>query len=325
MYIQSKFLFFIGLICGISLLNSPLQAQVKQAQKRIKQKKYEQALDLLVLALENKSEEIQALHELSLLYQVAEFEQKNLAQAYIYSSRCIALVKTLKDKERIALQKKGMGLQHLEQERNKLNAQAYSIVMKTPSLGSLDTFINVFDIRNNIQNKEAHHLRHQLAFVNTQAQGTWAAYERFHSLYGEYTPKFSPYIDTTLQIEMFEAYIRQHGWYAFGNFAVKYPQNLYVQDSTAAIKFIVISSSKEIDEYERFLQNYRQSRFTKIALDSIVSLTLAQESNLGMYDFVLRNYPSHARIDEVWAKYRLLFLRQKSEEEFIKTYPQAPK
>lgn len=309
------------------LIHSLGQAQVKQAKKYIKKERYETALELLETAqlAEDKLEAIEAGIELSKLHTDYAFEQANEYKAYLAIMKSKELYETLKTKERIEAQKKDLSLNKIQHRERELTEKRYQRVMSRQNVAELDSFINYYHSRNNIQDKEVQELRNYFVFKHAELEQSYSGYEQCYKKYGESMREFSQQIDTLLQAALFESYIEKNGWYAFGTFAVKYPENVYVQDSSAAVRFITLSRSKDYLDYERFTHKYRGSPFVKIAIDSIVSLTLQQEKDLSMYDYIVRNHPKHRRIEEVWLRFRKLYSAAKSEEEFELNYPQAKK
>ena len=318
-----------GLILGFSLAFFQLQslgAQVKQAKKQLQKKDFEAAILSLETALSNPKEALDAHWELVELYLRPDFEDRNQAKAYQYAQKSILYFEKLDNKQQLAWQKKGYSHLELDSRLNRLVVRVYNEAIQARRIGLLDTFLTVYEKRNNVQNHQAHDLRHRLAFEQAQKTHTWPAYEAMYQRYEAFLPEHSPVIDSLLQAEMFESYIREKGWYAFGGFAVKYKRNFYVADSVGAIKFIVIATSNNtFREYERFLQNFRGSPFIKIAKDSMVSLALGQTEDLGMLDYVIRVLPEHPRILEIWQHFKMLYIRERGEAEFKQNYPQAPK
>jgi predicted Zn-dependent protease len=176
-----------------------------------------------------------------------------------------------------------------------------------------------------MQLQHASESRNAIAWDEARKANTAAAYESFWTRYNESCQRYSPVIYAQAERELFESAMRQSEWADYAIFANKFPNNIYVQDSAAAIKMQIAIFKNSLEGYKKYLQAYPQSPFAKIALDSVFA-HIERERPLEELDFFVRNYPQSIHIQAVWKILYQEFCKTEScPNAFYSAYPTAPK
>jgi hypothetical protein len=304
------------------------KGQLRQGYKALKKLDYETAIKAFEVDVFNKKGDIavEAEYNLAKIYFTKGYENFSLEQANEYAKRAIDRHDKSEPKEVQKVQNKGLGRLMLVNYKRQIVNMAYDQTRAADNYKAYQHFLAIFDGPTPIQHDKATQWRNQRGLDEATKLNTWNAYEHLYKKHQESIEKYTPHIDSQLQQCMFEAYITEFGWSAFDRFANEYPNNVYVKDSAAAANYRPIANSSSISTFKNFLVGFPKSFFAKLAIDKIRQLTL-QKTTLEDYDYFIRTYPKHPKINLVWKRYYQLFLEQQGRDaatEFRKIYPQAP-
>jgi hypothetical protein len=304
------------------------KGQLRQGYKALKKLDYETAIKAFEVDVFNKKGDIvvEAEHNLAKIYFTKGYENFSLEQANEYAKRAIDRHDKLEPKEIQKVQKKGMGRLMLVNYKRQIVNMAYDRTKAEDNYKAYQHFLSIFDGPTPIQHDKATQWRNQRGLDEATRLNTWNAYEHLYKKHYESIEKYTPHVDSQLQQWMFESYVNEFGWSAFDRFAHEYPNNVYVTDSAAAANYRPIANSSSIVTFKNFLVGFPKSFFAKLAIDKIMQLTL-QKTALENYDYFVRTFPKHPKINVVWKRYYELFLEIQgtdAEKKFRETYPWAP-
>lgn len=325
MYTKKNLLFNCLLFLFIHLFTTT-KGQLKQGQKFLKKKQYDQAIKAFEYDVFNTKSDIavEAEYYLAKIHFTKTYEYYNLEKAYQYVKSAIKRHKQLNTKEMQRIQKKQLGILAIENYKRQIVNEAYAYAKQLDTYLAYQDFLRIFDGPTPIQFEKITQWRNERGLELAQTRDNWYAYENFYKKHHESCLQYSPEVAIQLQKDMFEAYIHKWTWNHYKHFANMYPQNIYIKDSAAAINYRPIATSKKISDFKTFLTGFPKSVFAKLAIDNIYHLTMAG-SILEDYDYFIRSYPNYNNLDKLILKYYTLLIREDSsvtKEDFIKMYPQ---
>ncbi len=318
-------LLLVGLLLIIS---SSAQAQLKQGYKALKKGDYDLAIKAFEVDIFHPKGElaIEAEHQLAKIYFATKYEHHNLEQAYEYAKSALNRLEKLDNNSLKKAQKKGLGLLTLENHKRQIVNAAYTKVTKEDNYKAYQDFLQKFDGPTPIQFDKATQWRNQRGLDDAQKINTFNAYEHLYKKHYESINQYNPSVDTTLQLLMFESFMRDRGWQSYDQFANLYPNNLYIKDNKAAKDFRPIANSQELENFRKFMIGHPNSLYKKLAIDYIYELTMNSQ-NIEYYDYFVRNHPKYPKIQELWEQFYHIFSQKtgnQATEEFEKNYPNNP-
>ena len=315
-------------ICSFiaALFAIPAEAQLKKGLKLLKKNNYEAAIEALEVDVFNSKGNIavEAEYYIAKIYFTKEYEGYSLENAYQYAKSAMKRHQNLTNDEMASVQKKGLGKLNIDNYKRKILNEAFQQAKATDSYASYEHFLNNFDGPTAVQGEKIMKLRNQRGLEEAAKLNTWNAFENFYKKHQENCRLLSPEVDTVAQLLMFEAYVNETNWNGYNRFAADYPDNIYVKETKAAEAFLEIAQSSKIDDYKKFVVAFPQSRFVKLAINSIYRLTM-QSNDVALYDYFVRNHADHPKIKDFWRYYYSLFLKEfGTKADFRKMYPNAP-
>lgn len=321
---QRQLLLLLFLLFAI--LN-PASAQLKKGYKLLKKGNYELAIQAFELDVFNAKGDVgvEAEYNLAKIYFTKTYEGYDLEKAYQYAKSALKRHEKLKTDETTRIQKKGLGKLTIDNYKRQILNAAYDAARAEDNYKAYEYFLRNFDGPTLVQGEKIMIWRNQRGLDEAAKINTWNALESFYKKHGESCHKISPEVDTQAQMLMFEAYMRERNWTDFYNISFAYPNNVYVRDSAAAAQYIPIALSNNINDYKKFLIGFPKSPFAKLAIDNIYRLTM-ESKDYELYDYFVRNFASHPKIESLWAQYYKLYTsenKNNASEEFLKNYPNA--
>lgn len=325
LYKLSKIFF---LVLSLSLIGGlGLEAQAyKKGFKALEKSDWNGARTVFESLLGKDSERPVAEVGLGQLHANPKFEEYDLKKAYEYYGSALASLKKLDAKTKSKLQEAGYGNMSIAKMRSGIVDKAYEEAKKTNTSSAYGDFLKNYPDASKVQIDNGTKLRDLRGVEEAEKSGKYASFEDWYRRSHESALKLAP--ETAIRGEkgMLEAFVRQNGWQSFGEFAGTYPDNVYVKDQAAAQAFVQAAIKNQIAEYRGFINRYGQSPFVKIAADSLCSLMLTQ-GKVDEYDFFVRNYAAHPRINEVWQAFYKAFIEGNginSVFQFEQNYPGFP-
>ncbi len=317
-----------AIIFLLLLISQHSFSQLKRGQKFLKKQQYELAITAFENEIFGNKEYIavQAEHHLAKIYFNKNYEGFSLERAYEYAKSAKKRCTQLSNKELRKLQKQGLNTLTLDHHKRQIVNQAYAEAKAEDSYDGYQYFLQTYDGPTPIQFEKVTIWRNQKGLKKMQEIDRFSSYENFRKSYLEDLQKYTPGVDSVLQMEMFESFIQENSWGQYGRFKAKYPNNVYVKDSVAAAYYRPIATSPRISDFKDFIIGYPNSIFASLAVKQIYKLTM-QYDRLGDYDYFVRSYPDFKGIEALWERYLELYLKQQgasAAEQFRQSYPNAP-
>lgn len=324
-----KFTQTLGLLCFIGLFTTSLQAQLKKGYKYLKKGNYIEAITAFEVDIFNKKGNIavEAEYNLARIYFNENFEEYELEKAYQYAKSALDRQLKLKEKDMKKSQKSGFGKLMLENYKRQIVNAAYNKAKSEDSYIAYQYFLDNFDGPTPIQFEKVTIWRNQRGLEEIRKKDSYRGYENFRSRYKEALQTYTPKTDSLLQMFLFESFMHENGWNQYNQFASKFPNNVYVKDSAAAVHFRPIATSNQLSNFKDFIIGFPNSVFADLAVRNIFKLTM-DGTRLGDYDYFVRSYPNFKEIKTLWDRYLSLYIQRKGKEsatEFIQNYPNTPK
>ncbi|MCH2043913.1 MAG: OmpA family protein [Saprospiraceae bacterium] len=304
-------------------------AQYKKGFKLLDKKDYAAAVTAFEADLEDPKNAIPAKYGLAKIYSEKRYEGLDIKKAYTYIVEASAEYKKLPSKDRLKLQNQGYSSGILRSLHKSIVGKAAKEATETNTTAVYNDFIDTYPTASRVQIKNMHLARNRSALADAKKEDTHTAYLTYHDMCHKSCVKYEQN-DVRIEGEklFFESYIREKSWNNYARFSIKYPNNIYVQDSVGAMAFLKIAKRGTLQQFKDFAQRYQNenSPFVKIAIDSLYA-KIIESALIEEYDYFIRNHSSYPKAEVIWKKFYKVYIEKKgkaSVEEFNITYPNFP-
>lgn len=310
------------------LFSLQINAQIKKGERFLKKGEYDNAIQFFEnMVFSNDADEaVMAEYYLSKVHFTTQFENYDLIKAHEFVNSAIKRYEKLEDKDVKNLQKKDIGILTLQSHKKQIVTAAYVKAKKDNTYKSYQDYLNNYEGPSPVQYDNIVRWRNEQGLQEAQHRGRFHFYENLYQKYRESFAKYNPEDFVTLQKELFESYIGEWTWNSYNTFANRYPDNVYIADSAAAVEYRPIANSKNVEDFKTFLIGFPESPFAKLAKDRIMEIALT-EDDIELYDYFIRTFPAHPNSNQLIVKYyhKLLGMQEiKTPADFSKIYPDIP-
>lgn len=307
---------------------SQVSGQIRKGERYLKKDLYDKAIQVFENTVFDASvdESIIAEYYLAKIHATPEYENYDLEKAHEFIKSAIKRYKKLDDKAIRRLQKKDIGILTLKSQKKQVVTTAYIKAKNLNTYEAYQYFLNNYEGPSPVQYENIIRWRNTQGLKEAQQRNRFHSYQDLYKKHHESFAKYSPENFIVLQQLLFESYINEWSWNSYTTFANNYPQNIYVVDSAAAAEYRLIANSTNIDDFKTFLIGYPNSPFALLAKDNIFA-SIIEKDNIELYDYALRTFPNHRKINTLVFKYyqKLLSIQEiQSPNDFSKLYPHIP-
>jgi hypothetical protein len=225
--------------------------------------------DLTALKSVTKEKELPlAYYQLATIYADSTTAYFNLDSAYHYLLEVDKAMKNLSDKEKEKAREEMKP--PVVRLRREVTQRALAASKKINTVLAYDQYIEYYKKAEATEKEQAVQLRNQLVFSQTEASDTYEKYQEVLAKYGSSMQEKSPDLYARLEKGMFAAFIKQHSWSAYPQFAADHPQHLYVKGGLKE-RFEQMRTTNSPVVVEQFIANAANTPFASIAIDSLAS------------------------------------------------------
>lgn len=316
---------FTGLLL-LLLCASSLSAQINKGRKLLETANYEAALEAFENDIEKETSKPVSLYEIAQIYENEKYSNYNLDKAYLFINRAIKEFEGLSSANKRKVQNKGVNLPELKKLQQDIVRKALQFSQKENTITSLQHFVDYYTSANKQQQEQAYQQRNILIVKEAKKLHTFAQYQTVWEDYKKNMIRYNPNLIKEIEKLLLESYISEQGWAMYPRFEELYPENVYVLSKDAAYDYLKIRKSKQLKDFQEFMEAYPKTPFTKYAKDNILALTMEGE-DLANYDAFIRAYPDHEQIEQLWKRFYELYAPDKKKESiqaFATAYPNFP-
>lgn len=317
------------LACLISCLfiANILQAQVSKGIKFLEKKQYEKAQQALLNDIEKDEEKACAAYFLAKVYMQKDFtEGYNLTKAYEYSDKAVNYAQHASDAAKKKMTNHKLGLMTIRKLRDDIVKVTLKEAETSKNIALFNEVLSNFKNLNVTQIERTHKQRNKLAFEEAKNSNSADAWQSFWKNYNESLKKYDEPIYKEAEKLLFSAYIKQHSWNNYAIFQNLYPENIYVADSSAAIKMQLTVRKNTLEAYQAMLEAYPKAEISTIAKDSLYVKVL-ESNDIIQYDFFVRNYSTYNNMTALWIALYKSYCQDNANcaTSFYTKYTDAPK